>query len=406
MAENITPVYLARQPIYDTSHHVFGYELLYRRAPNESLGDMSAPEAARALVNALVDIGLNDLVYSAKAFINVTEEMIASRALEAFPKDRVIIEVLEHVRPTDEVHVELKRLKKLGYRIALDDFILTDHTEQLLPYASIVKVDLFQHAFGDLAELVRKLRAEGKMVLAEKIETHEEQRACREIGFELFQGYYMSKPEIVEGRAIASNHMALVRLLSRMNAADLTFDELEDIVCSDVQLNVRILKFIKSAFLGLPGKVDSIRKALLFVGMNTLAAVATLLMMSRFSHKPTELIHIAMVRAKMAEAIGARLGCMDLDRHFTVGLLSVLDALMDLPMPELLAQLPLSEEIEQALLNPDGDGDLARSLRIVTAYERGDFDAVAEEHMPIDVASSAYRKALTWATHAQGALAA
>jgi EAL and modified HD-GYP domain-containing signal transduction protein len=191
-----------------------------------------------------------------------------------------------------------------------------------------------------------------------------------------------------------------------MNAPDLTLDELEGLVASDVQLNVKLLKFIKSAYFGLPTKVDSIRKALLFVGVNTLAAVATLLMMSQFANKPQELVFTAMVRAKMAERLGAHLGHPETDRHFTVGMLSVLDALMDTPMAQLLSELPLSQEIEDALLIPDSDGDLSTVLRVVRAFERGDFDAVSAAFVPLDVASSAYRFALTWACQTQAAIAA
>jgi EAL and modified HD-GYP domain-containing signal transduction protein len=191
-----------------------------------------------------------------------------------------------------------------------------------------------------------------------------------------------------------------------MNSPDLTLDELESIVVSEVQLNVRLLRFMKSAYYGLPAKVDSIRKMLLFVGVKTLAAVATVLMMSQFSNKPAELIHIAMVRAKMCEMVGQRFGAMEADRFFTVGMLSLLDALLDLPMRNILEQLPLTEEVETVLLSPNSDSDLARALRIVMFYEAGDFEAVMEESFDLADADRMYRAANAWANATQKAIAA
>ncbi len=406
MHDSTAPVYLARQPIFDGKMLVYGYELLYRRGHEDGAGEMSTADSARSLSNALVEIGLNELVGRSKAFVNVTEEMILSGALEAFPKGRVVFEILEDVRPTPEIVESLKKLRASGYVLALDDFLWNDLTVPLIPLVEIVKVDIAHHGLAGLGSLVQMLDEFPGKLLAERVETHEEHQFCRSLGFQLFQGFFMSKPEIVEGKALRSNHMALVRLLSRMNAPDLTFDELESIVASDVQLNVQILKFVKSAYLGLPGTVDSIRKALLFVGMNTLASIATLLIMSRFTNKPNELVFTAMLRAKMAEEIGSRFGSFETDRHFTVGMLSVLDALLDTPMPELLKQLPLPPEMGAALIAPVGDDDLAKTLRTVLAYERGDFDAVEAEYVPIDVASRAYRNGLTWAGQTQLALAA
>lgn len=407
LRDTIVPVFMARQPIYDAHRQVVGYELLYRQAPNsESTQDLSEIEAARALTNALVDIGLNELVGGSKAFINVSEQMILAQAIDAFPTQRVVVEVLEHVRPTEDVLDEVRRLKRLGYQLALDDFVWSEQSTPLLPFADIVKIDIADVGFDRLPQMVRDLREFPVILLAERVETHEEQAACLDLGFDLFQGFYMAKPQTVEGRSLRSNHLALVRLISRLNAPDITLDELEELVAGDVQLDVKLLKLIKSAYFGLPPKVDSIRKALLFIGVNTLAAIATLLMMSQCPDKPQELVFTAMVRARMADRIGAHFGHRDTDRHFTVGMLSVLDALMDLPMQELLRELPLSDDVEEALVNGACDNEMAHSLRVIHAFERGDFAGLAAENMPIDVASSVYREALGWASHTQAALAA
>lgn len=406
MSEVSCPVFLARQPIVDRTQKVVGYELLYRRGETSSAGEMSLADEARSLASALVEIGLNELVGRNRAFINVSEELILSHSLDAFPNKRVILEVLEHVNPTQEVQDELKRLRRLGYTIALDDFIWNEKTEPLLPLVDLVKVDVTQIPAADMSGLVSDLRKFPVKLLAERVETPEEFELYDQLGYDLFQGYFFAKPQVVKGRALSVNHLALVRLLTRLNADDLTMDELEGIIASEVQLSVRLLKFIKSAYMGLPNTVDSIRKALLFVGVRTLAAIATLLMMSQFAHKPDELVFMAMVRAKMADTLGQRVGDPDPEPYFTTGMLSMLDALMDLPMEELLAQMPLSERINEALLNSLSDDPLARVLRVIRGYESGDFDVAERECISLQDVNLAYRQAVAWAGQTRMALAA
>lgn len=366
---------------------------------------MNVADEARSLVNALVEIGLNELVGRHRAFINISEDLLLSNSLDAFPRSRVVLEILEHVRPTQEVQTEISRLRKLGYTIALDDFIWSDMTEPLVKYADIIKIDVAQLQGEELTYTLSRLKGAHAKLLAERVETHEEFAELKAMGFDLYQGYFFAKPQIVEGKALTINHLALVRLLTRLNSDTLTLDELEGIISSEVQLNVRLLKFIKSAYMGLPSTVDSIRKALLFVGIKTLAAIATLLMMSQFANKPQELVFIAMVRAKMAERLAEKLGESDTERHFTAGMLSTLDALMDLPMARLLEQLPLSEEINQALLDPACPSGLGKVLRVVRAYEIGDFETAAHEGVSLADANMAYRQAVAWAGQTQMALA-
>lgn len=399
-------MFLARQPIVDRKQAVFGYELLYRRANGGGPGEMTVADEARSLVNALVEIGLNELVGKHRAFINISEDLLLSKSLDAFPRTRVVLEVLEHVNPTLEVQAEIGRLRKLGYTIALDDFVWNELTEPLVPFADLIKIDVAQVQGEELIETVARLRPFPAKLLAERVETHEEFDEFKAMGFDLFQGYFFAKPQIVEGRALTINHLALVRLLTRLNSEELTLDELEGIIASEVQLNVRLLKFIKSAYMGLPSTVDSIRKALLFVGIKTLAAIATLLMMSQFANKPAELVFIAMVRAKMAERLAERLGEAETERHFTAGMLSTLDALMDMPMSALVEQLPLSEEINEALIDSNCQTQLGKVLRVVRAYEVGDFDAVTRENVSLQDANVAYRQAVAWAGQTQMALAA
>lgn len=385
---------------------LLGYELLYRRAPGTAAGDLTLADEARSLINALVEIGLNDLVGKQLAFINLSEDLILSGGLKAIPKERAVLEVLEHVRPTPEIRDELESLRREGYTIALDDFLWNDLTVPLLPYAEIVKVDITQLPQADLPALTARLQQYPVRLLAERVETREELDFCRSLGFTMFQGYFFAKPELVEGRVLSVNHATIIRLLTRLHADDLQFDEIEELIATEVQLNVRLLRFIKSAHLGMPKSVDSVRKALMFVGIKALASIATLLLLTQMSHKPDELIAISLIRAKMSEHLATASGLRDPDRHFTVGMLSMLDAMLDQPMADILSHMPLSDEVNEALLNPDAVGELADLLRAVRAYERGDFDAVSATGFPLAQVSQAYHQAIAWAGSTQRAMAA
>ena len=397
---------MARQPIYNAKLEVHAYELLFRRDEANTAGDLDAETGAQSLVSTLVDIGLRDLIGDSTAFINVSQELLLSNSVLMLPIDQVVLEILETVQPTPEVLLRLVELKNLGYKIALDDFVLNAETAPLVPHASLIKVDVLGMSDEEIRRASSKIRKPGLQLLAEKVETGAQFKTCQRLGFELFQGYYFSKPEMMRGSSIQSNQIALLRLAAKIQAPNAQYSELEEIISSDVTLSYRLLKFVSSAHLGLGHTITSVRQALMFLGVSTVAALATLLAMAGNTSKPHELLTTALVRAKMCEILAKQRHQSHTDQYFTVGLLSVLDALLNAPMEAVLAELPLSPGINEALLHVDCENDLALTLRSALAYEQGDWDCLQPDGVSAHDVSNAYHAAVCWASEANQQMAA
>jgi len=401
-----TEVFMARQPIYGRGMGLFAYELLFRRSGEITAGEIDDEQAATALISSLVDIGLNELIGNAKAFINISEELLMSSSMMMFPKEKVVIEVLETVRPTPEVIERVKQLRKFGFVIALDDFCYSPETEPLMAEADFIKLDVLDQTEKDIRAAFSQVNRKGIKVLAEKVETLEQYRFCEKLGFDLFQGYFFAKPELMRGNSLRANQVAMLRLAAKIQSPDLQYSDLEEIICSDVALTFRLLKLVRSAHFGLSCTITSIHQALMFLGVNTVSSLATLLAMAGSADKPDELLTTSLVRGKMCELLAQWRKKPQSERYFTLGMLSMLDALLDLPMPQIVKELPLSEELNAALTRPQEGGDLAHTLAMATAYERGDWDSVHLEGLTPAQVSNAYHAAVTWSSQASAALAA
>lgn len=396
-------VYMARQPIYDCDKNVAGYELLYRSGQVNAAGQIGTQQSAQAIINSLVDIGLSRLVGDSPAFINIGEDLLLSDTITALPPGRVVLEILETVPPTPECVQAVAALKRAGHTIALDDFVSNKDTEPFVPYASIIKLDVM--ALGPkLVDQVRKVRRPGMTLLAEKVETAQEVNLCKRLGVNLFQGYHFSKPEIIEGASIAPNKAAALQVVSKLQDPEANMDEIEQLIVSDIALSYRLLKLVKSAHLGVPGRVASIRNALMFLGLRVVSSVASLLAMSASSDKPAELLVTGFTRAKMCELLAPQEKRNERDRYFTVGLFSVLDALLDAPMDTILAQLPLSNEVNEALLKTDAGNPLASALQTVLAFERGAWEDLQNWPDPEKSLDEVYYQAIDWASDTARAL--
>ncbi len=392
---------MARQPIYDKSQGLAAYELLYRSGTANFAGNIAPEDSARSLVSTLIDIGLTRLVGDSKAFINIDEEILLSGAALLLPKDKVVIEILETVRATPETIEMIRRLRTAGFTIALDDFDADPHSKEFLPFASIIKLDVM--ALGSrLPFQVKLVQGPGVTLLAEKVETRAEYEQCKILGFELFQGYFFSKPEIIKGRSIPPNRLTSLQIAARLQDPTLTIGQLEELIVTDLPLSHRLLKMVRSAQMGMPDHVQTIRQAVMFLGIQTVASLATLIAISASSNKPPDLLATALVRAKMCELITDSRKLPGKERSFTVGLFSVIDALLDTPMEDLLSQLPLDAEINSALTDPESAGELGDALRIVLAFEQGHWDLI-EPLISLSEINSSYQKAVTWAADRMGA---
>jgi EAL and modified HD-GYP domain-containing signal transduction protein len=384
---------MARQAIYDARRQITGYELLYRNGRQLKAGDISPEQSAQALMNSLVDIGLGRLAGDRPAFINVDSELICSPALYLLPPAKVVLELLETVEPTTEALEAIKGLRDAGYKIALDDFVANENALKFVPYADIVKFDVL--ALGpSLTKHVQIARTAKLTMLAEKVETRAAFDNCLSFGIKLFQGFYFSNPEVVQGRSVPPNRLATIQLLAQLQSPSVTLDEIERLVTTDLALSHRLLRLVKSAQYALPEKMATIRAALMFLGAKAVAALASVLAMSACSDKAPSLMVTALARAKMCEFLAPKNRQADKTRFFTAGLFSVLDAILDIPMQDVLAQIVLEEEVATALLDHDAKNEVATALRTVIAFETADWESI--EFGPLHIAD-AYYDAVDWA---------
>ena len=391
-------IFIARQPIYNRTQHVFGYELLYR-SDDENRAKVVEEDAAtsQTLLNAFTEIGLNNLVGNRSAFVNLSRGFLIGNYPLPLPSERVVVEVLESVTVDDELIQGVKQLSRRGYTIALDDFVYREEVLPLLKLADIVKLDIQAMSEDDLRHHVATLSEyRGLKLLAEKVEVLEEYEVCRDLGFNYFQGYFFSRPRIIKRKRVPNNQVALVQLLAELQRPDVTVPKLETLISRDVGLSYKLLRYINSAFFGLPKPIESIQRAVVFLGTNVIKRWATLLVLSRVEDKPAELMVTAVVRAKMSEILAKAMGYEAEDTCFTVGLLSVLDALLDMEMDKVLGMLTMSDDVNSALLHREGTP--GKILEMVLHYEFNEWDEVRHSELDVDLIRDAYLQSIAWAT--------
>ncbi|MEQ8857734.1 MAG: HDOD domain-containing protein [Pseudomonadales bacterium] len=394
--------YLARQPIYDSGLRVAGYELLFRDGDCGRAEFVDGDRATSEVVSSgVIDIGLSNLVGAHPAFINTSRRFLDGDLPLPDHRQQIVLEVLEDVRVDSALIARLEALSQAGYRIALDDFVYGPDSDALLAVADYVKLDVQALSAAQLADHVARVRAHSSRLIAEKVETYDMLAACRELGFDLYQGFFFCRPRVISGTRPETNRLAVLQLITRLQDPEAGIEELERLVSCDPALCYRLLKYINSAYCGVRAEVTSIRQALIMVGTSRLRGWATLLLMSRLSDgKPSELITTALIRARFCELLGGDDGAHDANQYFTVGLLSVLDALLDVPMSAVVDELPLDAEVCRALSGHAGP--LGKTLARVIDYERGPGGM-----RQIGVgAGDVYVQALGWATETQHALVA
>ncbi len=388
-------VMVGRQAIFDRDLQVIGYELLYRdsqmNAATFSDGDAVT---ARVMLNTFLEIGLDQMVGPHLAFINLTATFLCENLCEDFPKDRVVLEVLENIPMDDDVLQAMTRLSGLGYTLALDDFEYEERLRPMVERAKMVKLDVMALGPKRLKEDVAALRQFPVTLLAEKIESQEVFDWCKQLGFDYFQGYFFCKPKIIEGKRIPPNQIAILTLLSKLQNPETDMGEVEDIIKQDVSLSYKVLRYVNSAFFALPKKIDSIGQATCLVGLARIKTWGTLLVMAGMDEKPMELLLMALVRAKMSEILATALHEQDVDDYFTVGLFSVLDALLDKPMHEVMSMVELSPPVHAALV--ERSGQLGKVLQCVMANEIGDWAGVQELGLDLPTLQKSYFEAMAW----------
>jgi len=395
-------VLVARQPICAANQKTLGYELLFRSSlENRAIIDDPDLATAQVIVNSFMEIGLDKIVGPSLAFINVTREFILGNHCRSLPSDRVVFEILENTIPDRELMNALTALSASGYRFALDDYDFGSQTRPLIPFCDFVKVDLRAVQRADVEDQLKSLA--NVKLLAEKVETLEEYDFCKRVGFDYFQGYYFSKPNIIQGTKIPTNKVSVFRLLAKLRDPEVSPRDLEAIVGQDISLSYKLLRYINSAYLGLKKKVESVGHAVRMVGTEHIRLLASLIMLTSMDGKPRELVVLSLIRAKMCELLAMRLGLPNQDAFFTVGLFSALDAFLDCSMNDALDKLPLSDEIKRALT--DGAGPLGEILQTVLSYEHLGSDPSEIKLNPSSM-RSAYMESVCWGDQLMTTLAA
>ena len=393
-------IYIARQPIYDSNNQLFGYELLYRGGETDVASFYDGKIASsEVILNGFLEIGFDSLVGSSNAFINITEDFILDEELTPMYENKTILEVLEDIKPSEKIFEGVKRLKDKGYRIALDDFIYSAEYDDLLSIADFVKLDVIRLSKDDIRHELDCLKAFNVKVIAEKIETPEMYDFCRSLNFDFYQGFYFCKPQLIKHKNIPSNKLVVLNLLKELHKSDFDFVDIEKALSQDATLTYKLLRYVNSAAFTNRKEINSIKEALALVGGDTIRKWATLiLMMQLVDGKPHDLLVAALIRAKMCELLES-----DVSKSmFTIGLFSLLDALMDVSLIDLLDELTLSSPIKLALL--DYAGENGEMLRNVVRYEQGKWDEFLIHSQDVQVYFESYMEAVKWADFTMASL--
>ena len=397
-------VFMARQPIFDANKQRIAYELLYR-ANRDATQAPSFTDAQRLddkALHAVMSIGLSQLTSGTTAYVNITREHLVGDLYKMFDPSSVVLELLETIEGDEAVVAACERAVAMGYRLALDDYDGRAALEALLPFASIIKLDVLGKTAEEIAPAVARLKALGLTVLAEKVETAEMLSTCQALGCSLFQGYVFSRPETLSGRAVSVQQTTMFNVMALLNKPDVTEVALEDAFRSHPSLSLSLLRIVNSASFG-SRSVDSIGQAIRLIGRQALSRwVLIMLASSVGSQSPVayEAVVQALVRGRFCESVTARGLPGDPAARFLVGLLSRMDALLGMPMAAVLERLPVSADVREALIA--GTGPHAAVLRLAEAYERGEWGTVhATEAMPPALEadlSGLYADAAVWAT--------
>jgi len=398
---------VARQSIYDKGLNVFAYELLFR--PGEANESQVGTEfdgdkaTSTVLLNTFSDIGLEKVVEDKLAFINFTRNLLLTELLEILPSERVVVEILEDVEVDQELIAHVKKLSSLGYTIALDDFVFRDDLQELVDLADIIKLDVFNATPADIEQQVKQISSFKGKLLAEKIETHEIFEVCKELGFDYFQGYFLSKPNLIKGSSAQASRVITLKLLGELQLPSIDVTDIVKTVRQDPMLSYKLLKIINAASFGVTRNVESIREAVVMLGISKIRNWATLIALASVDGKPHDQLVAAMARAKMCEILAEHLKLMDTTPYFALGMFSMLDALLDMPIDEVLKELPLSDELKQAIQHQQGK--MGQMLANIIAFDRGDWDSVrAEPTLNESLYQQAYLSGLEWAKQTTGAL--
>lgn len=346
--------FVGRQPIFCSELNVFGYELLFRTG--DAIGSASVSDGdfatASVVVTWLTDFGIDAAAGSKLGFVNLTRNLLLNADLSCLPKDRVVLEVLEDIEPDRKVLAAIERLAAEGYRIALDDFVYRPSLKPLIQLADFVKIEYPLIPRSEVRSHIEQLRDLGvPTILAEKLETYDDFELCRELGCDLFQGFFFCRPQVLKHPKVEPAGGTVLRIISKLQDPHVSIAEVAAMIQADATLSYKVLRFVNSAGFKSETEIQSIEQAATLLGLRRLRSLASIMWLASIEGtKPDELTKTAMIRAKACELLAEHEGHVAPDRCFTVGLLSVMDALLDMSMENIVDQLPIAQDMKDALL--------------------------------------------------------
>lgn len=399
---------VARQPIFDAQMRVFGYEMLFRSSSLNEFDGTEENAATAQVISAVFGSAETDqLTGRNNTFINFPQKMLLDGTASILPPQHTVVEILENVEADEDLLEACRALRERGYRLALDDFTVAEKVEALASIADFVKVDF--RATSKAQQEDAATRFKGKVqLLAEKVETQDEFRSARDMGYEYFQGYFFARPVISSTRQIPGFKLQFLRILNELHRPEMDFRKLADLLKREPGLSYKLLRFVNSAWFGLRSPVESLQRALVSLGEDAARKWLSVLTMANLaSDHPTELATSTLVRARFFESLAKEAGLNQLrDDCFLVGMFSLLDAMLGRPLPELVEGLNLHGQITRTLLDrPNPSDRMPPVWKLVLAYERGDWDTLGAAALALDLKpqtlTGCYAEAVRWADSAE-----
>lgn len=395
--------YAARQPILDKSKNLFAYELLFRDSIDNVFPDIDGDEATSKMIEASqFNMGISEFTGNKPAFINFTQETLTQGYAEMLAPEEIVIEILETVKPGKKLLAQCKDLHSKGYTIALDDYEHQSVWAHFYPFIKMIKVDIQSTSLDEIKTIITATKGhEHIQLLAEKVETYEEYNQLLQMGFEFFQGFFFAKPEIVKTKTLSPSQLAMAELLYETSKTELDLNSITSVFERDVSLSYKLLRYANSAIFRRRSEISTIKQALVILGSGELKRFLGLMFaITANPDKPTELIKLAMTRAKFCELVAQDIRSqLDVSIAFLTGLLSKIDAILDEPMESVMEKLPLAQEIKDPLLTKKGP--MAALIKLVELIELAEWDktniVIEKLKLNKDKAVEHYNQALTWA---------
>ncbi len=394
-------VFVARQPIFNRGEQSVAYELLYRKSEVNSYTHIDGDEAtADVIINGFFNIGVEELSEGKKCFINFTENLLNLKLPTYFEPESIVVEILEDIPINKELVSICQELKELGYTIALDDFAIQESYEllpELLKYIDIIKIDFLQTSLYDRRRMITRYKSHQVSFLAEKVETREEFELALKDGFDLFQGYFFSKPDVLSAQDIPAYFQTHYQISEELSRSEPNINDIASKIEQDVALSYKLLRLINTAAFFTRNKINSIKHALVFIGLKEFKKWIYVLTIKQIDHEKNtgqeEVIKLSLIRAHLCEQLSQKIGKNDPSPYLLAGMFSLIDNLLHCSIDDALQKLPLSDEIKDAINGTDNE--IGKVLNWTIQIEKCNWN-LSDLPLTTNEISECYRNAIQW----------